>query len=54
MVMPDFLPDAEAAHVLRIGRTAAYALAPRYEQTGGPGLPVIRIGKQLQVPRAPR
>lgn len=51
--MPDFLTITEAAHVLRIGRTAAYALAARYEQTSGAeGLPVIRMGKQLRVPRA--
>jgi hypothetical protein len=53
MAMPDFLAVTEAAKVLRIGRTSAYALAARYEETNGAeGLPVIRIGKQLRVPRA--
>jgi hypothetical protein len=42
----------EAADVLRIGRTLAYALARRYEETGGvEGLPVIRLGNCLRVPR---
>ena len=42
----------EAAEVLRIGRTLAYALARRYEDTGGlEGLPVIRLGNCLRVPR---
>jgi hypothetical protein len=50
---PDFLTVAQAALVLRIGRTVAYELARRYLATdGGDGLPVIRIGKQLRVPRA--
>jgi hypothetical protein len=42
----------EAADVLRIGRTLAYALARRYEVTGGlEGLPVIRLGNCMRVPR---
>jgi hypothetical protein len=42
----------EAGEVLRVGRTLAYALARRYEETGGlEGLPVIRLGNCLRVPR---
>lgn len=42
----------EAAELLRIGRTLAYKLARLYEATGGrEGLPVIRLGNCLRVPR---
>ena len=42
----------EAAAVLRIGRSLAYQLAREYEATGGTsGLPVIRVGGCLRVPR---
>ncbi len=42
----------EGAVVLRIGRSLAYQLAREYEATGGSsGLPVIRVGGCLRVPR---
>ncbi len=42
----------EAAGVLRIGRSLAYQLAREYDATGGvSGLPVIRLGGCLRVPR---
>ncbi len=50
---PDFLTVEEAAAVLRIGRSKAYELAHEYLATdGASGMPVIRLGKQLRVPRA--
>jgi hypothetical protein len=50
---PDFLTVEEAAEIVRIGRTAAYRLATLYLETGGAaGLPVVRYGRQLRVPRA--
>ena len=50
--VPDFLRVEEAARVLRIGRTAAYELAREFLATAGKsGLPVVRVGRQLRVPR---
>lgn len=46
-----FLTVEEAAAVLRIGRTAAYLLARRWEDTdGADGLPVVRLGRSMRVP----
>jgi helix-turn-helix protein len=47
-----FLTVVEAAAVLRVGRTVAYQQARLYLATGGrEGLPVVRLGRQLRVPR---
>jgi hypothetical protein len=47
---PELLTIAEAAALLRISRTTAYAEAKRFERTGE-GLPVIRVGRSLRAPR---
>ncbi len=44
--MPEVLTIEEAAAVLRIGRSAAYAAA----RSGG-ALPTIKVGRCLRVPR---
>jgi Helix-turn-helix domain len=50
--LPDFLTVVEAARLLRIGRTSAYVLAQRWLYSDGrEGLPVVRVGRQLRVPR---
>ena len=50
---PDFLTIDQAAAVLQIGRTAAYEMARLYQCSDGKeGLPVVRVGRQLRVPRA--
>jgi len=50
---PEFLTVEEAAAVLRISRTSAYRLAQEWRLTKGKtGLPVVRLGRQLRVPRA--
>ncbi|MEZ5242240.1 MAG: helix-turn-helix domain-containing protein [Microthrixaceae bacterium] len=44
---------AEAAVVLRIGRTTAYELVRRdFDSGGGEGLAVVRVGGQFRVPRS--
>lgn len=43
----------EAAQLLRIGRTKAYAMAKQWRETGGvQGLPVLDFGDVLRVPLA--
>lgn len=50
---PQTLTVEEAATVLRIGRTAAHALAREWRATNGrSGLPVLELGRTLRVPRA--
>ena len=47
------LTVVEAARVLRISRGLAYELARRWLETEGrEGLPVIKLGRTLRVPRA--
>lgn len=51
--VPDFLAVEEAASVLRIGRSCAYDQAREFVASDGTsGLPVVRIGRLLRVPRA--
>jgi excisionase family DNA binding protein len=48
----EILTIEEAAAVLRISRGAAYALARRWRETGGrEGIPCLRLGRTLRVPR---
>lgn len=50
---PQTLTVEEAARILRIGRTIAYALTREWRATGGrSGLPVLELGRSLRVPRA--
>lgn len=49
---PQTLTVEEAARILRIGRTSAYALAREWRTTRGrTGLPVLELGRSLRVPR---
>jgi Helix-turn-helix domain len=44
----ELLTIPEAARLLRIGRSAAYDLARRFETTGGAeGIPCVRVGGRL-------
>lgn len=50
---PDCLTVEEAAAVLRISRTTAYAQVNEYLDSGGAsGVPAIRVARQIRVPRA--
>ena len=49
--LPMFLTVEEAARLLRIGRTKAYAMAKQWRLTGGQcGLPVVDLDGVLRVP----
>ena len=49
---PEFLLVEDAAAILRIGRTKAYALTRLFRQSGGrQGIPVVDLGHALRVPR---
>ncbi len=50
---PDLLTIEEAARVLRIGRTKAYAMSQEWRVTNGAsGIKVCELGGQLRVPKA--
>lgn len=49
--LPELLTIEEAARVIRVGRTKAYAMAREWRATGGKsGLPVVDFGHALRVP----
>ncbi len=49
--LPDLLTIEEAAAVIRVGRTKAYAMARQWRATDGKvGLPVVDFGHALRVP----
>lgn len=49
---PLVLTIEEAAVLLRISRSAAYAMARQWRESGGSsGLPVVELGRTLRVPR---
>ena len=51
--LPALLTVEEAAELLRIGRTKAYAMTREWRETGGrSGLPVVDFGDVLRVPLA--
>jgi excisionase family DNA binding protein len=53
VTVPDLLTVEEAAALLRIGRTKAYAMAKEWRSSdGASGLPVVDLGHRLRVPRA--
>lgn len=51
--VPEVLTVEEAADMLRISRNTAYTLTRLWRETGGrTGLPVVKLGRSLRVPRA--
>jgi excisionase family DNA binding protein len=51
--LPAFLRVEEVARILRISRSAAYELANAWLATDGEaGLPAVRLGRSLRIPRA--
>ncbi len=50
---PLFYRVEEAAEILRISRSSAYEMAKTWLRTdGADGLPCVRLGRRLVVPRA--
>jgi hypothetical protein len=50
--LPELLTVEEAARLIRVGRTKAYAMTREWRATNGrSGLPVVDFGNVLRVPR---
>ncbi|MEZ5230136.1 MAG: helix-turn-helix domain-containing protein [Acidimicrobiales bacterium] len=49
--LPDLLTVEEAASALRISRSSAYELTMLYRADPSTGLPVIRLGRRLRIPK---
>ena len=50
--VPELLTVEEAARLIRVGRTKAYAMTREWRDTNGrSGLPVVDFGHVLRVPR---
>jgi hypothetical protein len=50
--LPELLTVEEAARLIRVGRTKAYAMTREWRETDGrSGLPVVDFGNVLRVPR---
>jgi excisionase family DNA binding protein len=51
--LPELLTVEEAADLLRVGRTKAYAMTQEWRRTNGvSGLPVVDLGNALRVVRS--
>lgn len=49
--LPRFLTVEQAAELLQLGRSKAYALTVEWERTGGrSGIPFVWVGSQKRVP----
>ncbi len=49
--LPELLTVEEAADALRISRSTAYEMTQLYRANPATGLPVIRLGRRLRVPK---
>lgn len=51
MEMPKFLTVEQAAKLLQLGRSKAYALTVEWERSGGTtGIPFVWLGNQKRIP----
>lgn len=51
--LPELMTVMEAASYLRVGRDATYELCRQwFASSGAAGLPAIKIGRKIRIPRA--